>query len=320
MRCHEPPRRALSAGLAEAPPVCIRHVVPPMHFVPLRSVRTADDLPAAGPFSARIACARERAFRVGARFARLIARARAGGHRTHVCRSFLRGFFRTGAKQETKRPADAASSCPILPQFSLGQPRSRNYIGFHEQKTILGHGLDPAIPPATVGLASGRSPRPHGFGRGPPDTTPKRGRPERHPYELILQPEEIEHRTGKVRRLHPNGFVEFRHRTLLDKQFRIMGRKKLHESIEAMQTNLDAYLVRYNTEQLLHGRGMNRRRPSRLRPTLAGAENAKGAAEAANRLSQHPAKSGDCQATTLSVHLMHDYPRILLTTARRPSK
>ena len=44
-------RRAapLSAGLAEAPPVCIRHVVPPMHFVPLRSVRAAAGLPAACP-------------------------------------------------------------------------------------------------------------------------------------------------------------------------------------------------------------------------------------------------------------------------------
>ena len=34
MRCHVPPRRALSADLLEAPVVCILHVVPPSRFVP----------------------------------------------------------------------------------------------------------------------------------------------------------------------------------------------------------------------------------------------------------------------------------------------
>ena len=34
------------------------------------------------------------------------------------------------------------------------------------------------------------------------------GRPDRHPYELFLQLEEIEHRTTKVRRPQSNGYVE----------------------------------------------------------------------------------------------------------------
>ena len=75
------------------------------------------------------------------------------------------------------------------------------------------------------------------------------GRPDRHPYELFLQLEEIEHRTTKVRRPQSNGFVERLHRTLLDEHFRIMGRKTFYESIEAMQKDLDTYLVRYNTER-----------------------------------------------------------------------
>lgn len=52
------------------------------------------------------------------------------------------------------------------------------------------------------------------------------GRPDRHPYELFLQLEGIEHRTTKVRRPQSNGFVERLHRTLLDEHFRIQGRQK----------------------------------------------------------------------------------------------
>ena len=66
-----------------------------------RSILPAAGLPA-GPFFARTAGARVRAFRAGAHIARLIARAR-GRRKAHVSRPFLGGFFRTGAKQETKR-------------------------------------------------------------------------------------------------------------------------------------------------------------------------------------------------------------------------
>ena len=88
------------------------------------------------------------------------------------------------------------------------------------------------------------------------------GRPDRHPYELFLQLEEIEHRTTKVRRPQSNGFVERLHRTLLDEHFRVMGRKKFYDSIEAMQKDLDAYLIRYNTERPHQGRGMKGRTPA----------------------------------------------------------
>jgi len=83
------------------------------------------------------------------------------------------------------------------------------------------------------------------------------GRPDRHPYELFLQLEEIEHRTTKVRRPQSNGFVERLHRTLLDEHFRIKGREKFYESVAEMQADLDAYLVRYNTKRPHQGRGMN---------------------------------------------------------------
>ncbi len=87
------------------------------------------------------------------------------------------------------------------------------------------------------------------------------GRPDQHPYELFLQLEDIEHRTTQVRRPQSNGFVERLHRTLLDEHFRVMGRTKWYESLEQMQTDLDAYLQQYNHERPHQGREMNGRTP-----------------------------------------------------------
>jgi transposase InsO family protein/transposase-like protein len=87
------------------------------------------------------------------------------------------------------------------------------------------------------------------------------GRPDRHPYKLFLQLEDIEHRTTRVRRPQSNGFVERLHRTLLDEHFRIKGRQKWYESVEEMQKDLDEYLVAYNTQRPPQGRGMNGRTP-----------------------------------------------------------
>lgn len=61
------------------------------------------------------------------------------------------------------------------------------------------------------------------------------GRPDRHPHELFLQLEDIEHRTTKIGRPQSNGFVERLHRTLLDEHFRIMGRTKFYDCIDQMQ-------------------------------------------------------------------------------------
>jgi len=87
------------------------------------------------------------------------------------------------------------------------------------------------------------------------------GRPDKHPYELFLQLEGIEHRTTKVRRPQSNGFVERLHRTLLDEHFRIQGRQVWYESVEEMQKSLETYLKHYNRERPHQGRGMNGRTP-----------------------------------------------------------
>ncbi len=87
------------------------------------------------------------------------------------------------------------------------------------------------------------------------------GRPDRHPYELFLQLEGIEHRKTKIRRPQSNGFVERLHRTLLDEHFRVMGRSKWYETVDEMQKDLQSYLKQYNHERAHQGRNMNGRTP-----------------------------------------------------------
>lgn len=87
------------------------------------------------------------------------------------------------------------------------------------------------------------------------------GREDRHPYELFLQLEGIEHRTTRVRRPQSNGYVERLHRTLLDEHFRIKGRQKWYESVDEMQVDLELFLKHYNYERAHQGRNMNGRTP-----------------------------------------------------------
>jgi transposase InsO family protein len=81
-----------------------------------------------------------------------------------------------------------------------------------------------------------------------------------HPFELFLQLNEIEHRTTKVRRPQTNGFVERFNRTVLDEFFRTAFRTKFYEKLETLQTDLDTWLIHYNTERPHQGyRNMGRR-------------------------------------------------------------
>lgn len=90
------------------------------------------------------------------------------------------------------------------------------------------------------------------------------GRKDKHPFELFLQMEGIEHRTTKVRRPQSNGFVERLHRTLLDEHFRIKGREKFYESLDEMQKDLNEFLKFYNTKRTHQGRNMNGSTPEKM--------------------------------------------------------
>lgn len=65
-----------------------------------------------------------------------------------------------------------------------------------------------------------------------------------HPYELYLALNDIEHRRTQVRRPQTNGFVERFQLTVLDEFFRTAFRTTLYETVEALQTDLDALAAR----------------------------------------------------------------------------
>ena len=72
---------------------------------------------------------------------------------------------------------------------------------------------------------------------------------EMHPFELYLALSDIAHRRIKVRHPQTNGFVERFHRTVKEEFFEVALRETFYESVEALQSDLDRWLVHYNTER-----------------------------------------------------------------------
>jgi len=79
------------------------------------------------------------------------------------------------------------------------------------------------------------------------------GKPETHPYELLVAMEGIEHRTTRVRSPRTNGFVERMNRTLLDECFRVAGRTTWYVEVEEIQRDLDQFLAYYNVDRTHQG-------------------------------------------------------------------
>ena len=75
------------------------------------------------------------------------------------------------------------------------------------------------------------------------------GRPMIHPYQIVLELYDIEHRRTKVARPRTNGFVERFNRTILDEFFREAFRKEFYPSVEKLQEALDKWLHHYNYER-----------------------------------------------------------------------
>ena len=84
---------------------------------------------------------------------------------------------------------------------------------------------------------------------------------ERHPYELYLALDDVEHRKTKVRSPRTNGFVERFNGTVLEEFFHPAMHQKLFESVEALQADLDAWLAHYNRERPHLGYRNQGRRP-----------------------------------------------------------
>ena len=80
------------------------------------------------------------------------------------------------------------------------------------------------------------------------------GKVERHDYQLYLAVNEIEHTRTKARSPQTNGICERFHKTVLQEFYQVTFRRKLYTSIEDLQTDLDAWLVHYNTARTHQGK------------------------------------------------------------------
>ncbi len=69
------------------------------------------------------------------------------------------------------------------------------------------------------------------------------GTADRHPYELYLAVENIDHTRTKTKSPQTNGICERLNKTVLNEFYRVAFRKKIYRSLEELQTDLDAWLV-----------------------------------------------------------------------------
>ena len=84
--------------------------------------------------------------------------------------------------------------------------------------------------------------------------TEYKGKPEHHEYELYLAIEGIDHSKTQVRHPQTNGICERLHRTMQEEFYAIAFRKKLYDSLAALQQDLDTWMAYYNNERPHSGR------------------------------------------------------------------
>lgn len=72
------------------------------------------------------------------------------------------------------------------------------------------------------------------------------GKAEYHEYELYLTIEDVEHSKTKVKSPQSNGICERFHRTIQDEFYAVTFRKKLYNTIESLQQDLDQWIKEYN--------------------------------------------------------------------------
>lgn len=80
------------------------------------------------------------------------------------------------------------------------------------------------------------------------------GAREHHEYQLYLTIEDIDHTKIKAKSPQTNGICERFHRTMQDEFYSIAFRKKMYNSLEEMQKDIDQWLQLYNNERAHSGR------------------------------------------------------------------
>ena len=80
------------------------------------------------------------------------------------------------------------------------------------------------------------------------------GNHEKHAYQLYLAIEDIDHTRTKTKSPQTNGICERFNKTCLNEFYRVAFRKRIYETIEDLQRDLDAWIKEYNEERPHQGR------------------------------------------------------------------
>jgi transposase InsO family protein len=77
---------------------------------------------------------------------------------------------------------------------------------------------------------------------------------QHHEYQLYLAIENIDHSRTKARHPQTNGICERFHRTIQDEFYAIAFRKKIYNTLEELQVDLDEWVEQYNRERTHTGK------------------------------------------------------------------
>ncbi len=84
---------------------------------------------------------------------------------------------------------------------------------------------------------------------------------DKHPYELYLELNEIEHTKTKAKSPQTNGICERVHQTILNEFYRVTFRKKVYSDLQTLQSDLDGYMNGYNSTRTHQGKRCQGRTP-----------------------------------------------------------
>jgi len=87
------------------------------------------------------------------------------------------------------------------------------------------------------------------------------GRADRHDYQLFLAINDIEHTKTKVKSPQTNGICQRFHKTILQEFYQVTFRKKIYETIEQLQIDLDRWIDYHNNERIHQGKVCEGRTP-----------------------------------------------------------
>ena len=87
------------------------------------------------------------------------------------------------------------------------------------------------------------------------------GKVDEHDYQLFLAVKNVDHTKTKAKHPQTNGIVERFHKTILNEFYQTAFRKRIYDSLEELQKDLDSWLDYYNKKRTHQGKMCHGRTP-----------------------------------------------------------